>query len=371
METRAAVLRELDARLSVERVQLDEPKAGEVRIKLSASGLCGSDLHFITGQMPGRLPTVRGHEGAGFVESVGPGMSALTVGDRVVTRFVASCGVCAECRRGRLINCARGTAPADGTMLDGTYRIHGEDGVEIGTGSRLGTFAEHAVVSVDSCVHVPFDVDMVPAALVSCGVTTGMGAALNVAGVRPGDNVAVLGTGGVGIAAIQGALLGGAARVIAIDIDAGKLDRAASFGATHVLESTSPDLPAAVRDLTDGVGADKATIAIDDVRAEHIATTLALLGNGGTAVLVGLPDRSLDHIPYPPGRLLSEQKVVTATLGGGPDPGADALRYLDWFRAGRLPLDRFVTTTYTLDQINDAIDDLRSGRNVRGVIAFT
>jgi NDMA-dependent alcohol dehydrogenase len=370
VRTRAAVMREINQPLSVEEIELDPPKAGEVLVRMVAAGVCGSDVHFITGHRRSRMPVVRGHEGAGVVASVGPGVSRVAAGDHVIQTFVASCGRCAQCTRGRLTHCVNGLGITDGSLLDGTYRMHGANGEDIGTGSRLAAFSEWSVIPEYNLIVVPRDVPLEVAALVSCGVSTGVGAALNVARVQPGDSVVVFGVGGVGIAAVQGAVIGGAAEVIAVDVNENKRDFAQQFGATKFVNPGDGNVLEAIRELTDGFGADKAILTIDHVRPEHLTLAIEALAPGGVAVLVGAADMDLDHIPVHPAHMMRSAKTFATTMAGGMNPPRDALRYLDLYRAGRLKLDEFVTRTYPLDDINVAVEDLRAGRNVRGVVVY-
>jgi NDMA-dependent alcohol dehydrogenase len=369
VETRAAVLRELNRPLSVETIELDPPKEGEVLIRLVAAGICHSDHHFVTGHRQTRLPTVKGHEGAGIVEAVGPGVTRVRPGDHVLPTFIATCGACRQCRRGKYTYCETGLGIADGSMLDGTFRMH-SDGQDIGTGSRLGSFSHFTVSPQNAVVVVPDDVDLVTASLISCGVSTGMGASINVAKVMPGDSVAVFGVGGVGMAALVGAVIAGAAEVVAVDVTESKLVAARTFGATSVVDASRGDAVEQIRAITNGYGVDKAVLCIDTVRPEHIAAAVDSLDSGGTAVVVGGADTKVDHIPISPAQFMRNSKALKGTLYGGMNPHADVLRYLELFRTGRLPLERFVTATYPLEDINDGFADMLSGKNVRGVVVY-
>jgi S-(hydroxymethyl)glutathione dehydrogenase/alcohol dehydrogenase len=217
MRIQAAVLREVGAPLRIETVELDPPAAGEVLVRLAAVGICGSDVHYLTGLRRCYLPSVRGHEGSGVVEAVGEGVTRVRPGDHLVTTFVGTCGQCRRCRRGRAAYCEIGTASSDGTYPDGSYRHHDRDGVAVGSGGRLGLFATHAVIPEANCVPVPADLPLTPMALLSCGVTTGLGAALNSVAVRPDHRVVIVGLGGVGLGAVQGAAIAGAKEIIAVD----------------------------------------------------------------------------------------------------------------------------------------------------------
>ncbi|BBZ15478.1 zinc-binding dehydrogenase [Mycobacterium branderi] len=369
METTAAVLWEANQPLSVEQIELDAPGEGEVLLRMVAAGVCYSDHHFMTGRRTMRLPAVIGHEGAGIVEAVGPGVKGVSVGDHVVQTFVAPCGRCYRCRRRKFTYCEVGLGVADGTMMDGTFRMHRADRA-IGTGMRLGSFSQFTVSPETACVVVPSDIDLIHASLVSCGISTGVGAAVNVAAVRAGDSVAVFGAGGVGAAAIAGAIAAGAAAVIAIDIADQKLEMARSLGATHAVNARDTDSVRAVRQATGGYGVDKSILCIDVVRPEHLSAAIDCLDSGGTAVVVGAAESQLDHIPTSPALLMRDSKSVVGTMYGGMDPHRDVLRYLELYRAGRLPLEKFVSKTYPLESINESLDDLIAGRNIRGVVVF-
>src|SRR4051794_9941824 len=369
MLTRAAVMRQLHKPLAAEDIELDPPKEGEVFLRMVAAGICGSDRHVLEGIYPSPLPAVAGHEGAGVVEAVGPGVTKLAVGDHVLQLFIGPCGKCEPCRRGQRTFCAE-RLPPDGTLLDGTFRMHASDGSDIATTLRLGSFAAHTVTPEINCVAIPREVDLVSAALVSCGVATGMGAAINVAKVKPGDNVLVIGTGGVGIAAIAGAVIAGAAEIIAVDRQESKREFAREFGATHFINPTDDDLVTAVLEYTHQRGVDSVLLTVDRVLPEHFPAAVTCLAPGGVVVQVGTPGPGLDSIPVSPNALLGKQASITGTAFGGMDPARDALRYVDLYRAGRLPLDRMVTRTYPLEGINDAFADMAGGRNVRGVVVY-
>jgi S-(hydroxymethyl)glutathione dehydrogenase/alcohol dehydrogenase len=260
--------------------------------------------------------------------------------------------------------------PPDGALLDGTFRMHALDGSDIATTLRLGTFAAHTITPEINCVPVPKDVDLRCAALVSCGVSTGVGAAVNVARVGPGDDVAVIGVGGVGVAALLGAVLAGAARVIAVDRQEAKRVVALEFGAFRFVNPATEDVADSIRRATAGRGVDKVLLTADRIVAGLYPLAVECLAPGGVVVQVGTPDTSLDHIPVPPYALLRKQLAITGTVYGGMDTATDALRWLNLYRAGRLPLDRLVTRTYPLEDINQAFADLAEGRNIRGVVVY-
>ncbi|MDW3215280.1 MAG: alcohol dehydrogenase catalytic domain-containing protein [Ilumatobacteraceae bacterium] len=369
MQTTAAVMRALDEPLSIEEIELDEPRAGEVLIRMAAVGICGSDRHVLEGHFPSSTPSVCGHEGAGVVEAVGEGVDSISVGDHVIQTFVGPCGRCNACRRGKRTFCTAGWS-VDGRLPDGTYRMHGSDGVDIGTTLGLGSFSSHTVSPARNCVVVPGDVDLGHAALVACGVSTGIGSVLNVARMRPGDSVAVIGVGGVGAAAIMGAQLGGAGLIVGVDVHDRKRSAAEGFGASHFVNARETDVADALRELTNGWGVDCVILTVDRTLPEHYTLALEALAPGGIAVQVGSSTSGLDHLPVSPSVFTRKQVSFTGTVYGGMDPALDAAKYLELYRDGRLDLESLITTTYRLDQINDAFDDLAAGHNIRGVIRF-
>ncbi len=377
MQATAAVMRALHAPLTIETIELDPPGPGEVLIKMAAAGICGSDKHVIEGHFPAPLPSICGHEGAGVVTAVGSGVDTIAVGDHVIHTFVGPCGSCQACRRGKRTFCT--TRPnADGTLLDGSYRMHGSAGEPIGTTLGLGSFSSYTVSPARNCVVVPEDLDLSIAALISCGVATGVGSVLNVARVQPGDNVCVVGVGGVGAAAIMGAVVGGAAQVVAIDLNASKAAAALAFGATAFVPAASTGdagadaatMTSMIRDLTGGWGVERMILTVDRTRPEHYRMAMESLAPGGIAVQVG-SSAGIDHIPVPPSTFTRTQGSFTGTVYGGMDPGRDALRYVELYRSGRLPLDKLISRTYPLERINEAFDDLAAGRNIRGVVQFS
>lgn len=363
IEARAALLRSPGGPLSVEKVTYSEPGPDEVVVRIVAASLCHSDVHTIKNGAP-HLPMIVGHEAAGVVEQVGSGVTDLAPGRKVGLSFVPSCGTCWSCRRGFPIECERGAGMGgDGRALDGTFKATSGDGEDVGQMVRLGAFAERVVVHRDSLVALEDDTDLRIAALMSCGFVTGAGAVLNVAGTRVGDDVVIVGTGGVGIAAIQGAHVAGAARIIAVDISDDKLATAKSFGATHTVNAGNPDWPAEVVAITDGHGADQVVSCVGWISDEHLTQLLASLHGLGRAVLVSAGPANLNVG-------ILGRKSLTRTLYGGVDPKADQVRFLNLHRAGRFQMEEMITQTYPLDRINDAVEDLHAGKNIRGVILF-
>jgi Zn-dependent alcohol dehydrogenase len=363
----AAVLRGIGEPLTLETITVDAPHEGEVIVEMAAAGICGSDRYVIEGHYPVVPPAVCGHEGAGVIVEVGPGVTGFAVGDHVVQTFIGPCGECRRCRRGLRTFCATAMHPS-GLLRDGTFRMADAAGEPVGTYLGLGSFSRVTVTPARHLVRVPAEAPAEIAALVSCGVATGVGAAVNVAKVRPGDSVLVIGLGGVGAAAVMGSVLAGAARVIVAEVNPEKLAVAADFGATDVVDATSVDVAEAVLELTAGEGVDAVLLTPDRVRPEHYVTAVAAAGPGATIVHVGGTAGGMDHIPVSPNALLSQQKAIVGTVIGGPDPARDVLRWIDLYLAGRLPLEKLITTRYALDQINQGFDDLIAGRNIRGVI---
>lgn len=363
IQTRAALLRAPGGPLSVEEVSFSQPGATDVAVHVQVASVCHSDLHTVSNGAP-HLPMIIGHEAAGVVEQVGSAVTDLRPGQKVALSFVPSCGSCWACLRGLAVECVRGSAiGSEGRALDGTFKARTPAGEEVGQMVRLGAFSERVVVHRDSCVAVDDAVPIHAAALMSCGFLTGAGSVLNIARTRPGDNVVVAGTGGVGLAAIQAAVLSGAARVLAVDVNEEKLETAQRFGATDGLDGRDPDWPKRAVELTGGRGADQAISCVSALSDDHLLQLMASLRGGGTAVLVGVGRAMLDVFAM--GR-----KTVTRTLYGSRDPKADQVRLLELYMAGKFRIDEMVSATYRLEEVNEAMADLRSGKNIRGVITF-
>ncbi len=367
MRSRAAVLFESPGRYEVVDVEVDDPKPHEVLVRYVASGLCHSDVHMLNGAQSGPMPMCAGHEGAGVVEAVGAGVVGLAVGDHVVASFIPSCGRCRYCARGRTNLCQLGAHLMQGPMPDGTYRMHHE-GADIYQFLLISTFSQLAVVSENSLVKVPDDVPLDTICLLGCGVGTGMGSATNAAGVRPGDNVMVLGAGGVGMSAVQGAALAGAATVTVVDPVPFKREMAEKLGATHTFADVA-EATDFVRSISDGQGAESAILAMGEPTNADVAAAFDAVEKGGTVVLTGMASvHEPVGIPIHLLALAGQQKTITGALFGMCSPPVDILRQIDLYRAGKLKLDEMITRRYALDEINVAVDDLVAGRNIRGVI---
>jgi Zn-dependent alcohol dehydrogenase len=362
---KAAVLRETGAPLSVEEVELEAPRAGEVLVRIEAAGVCHSDLHYMTGDLAARLPIVVGHEGAGIVEALGPGAGTrVSVGDRVALLWRPRCGECDACVAGNPVLCRFGRVLAQTNgLMDGTTRLHRGD-EEIHHLMGVSCFAERVVVSETSVVPVPDGVPPEVAAISACAVITGVGAVLNAVESPAGAPLAVFGAGGVGLAAVMGAALGGADPLIVIDIDPAKLELARRFGATHTIDGSREDPVARILELTgDGV-----PWLIDAVgSAATMQQGIACLRPSGTLVAIGL-NRADATFAVPINELVQRQKRIVGALYGGSNPRLDLPRIFGLYLAGRLPLDALIGARRPLDEVNEAYDDLRSGATGRTIL---
>ena len=369
MKTQAAVLFSQPGKWEITEVDLDEPKANEVLVKMAAAGLCHSDDHLATGDMPAmRMPLCGGHEGAGIVEAVGPNVTNVEAGDHVVLQFIPGCGRCRWCASGQQNLCDYGAMMLMGCQLDGTFRMH-VNGEDVAQAAMTGTFTQYTVVSEWGCIKIDDDVPFTEAALVGCGVPTGWGSAVNGAEVQPGDVTIVMGIGGIGINSVQGARHAGATRIIAVDPVPFKREMALQLGATDAVEDINQAAQLA-QELTNGQGADNAIVTVGVTRPEHIGDAFNAVRKGGTVAVVGIGPLSDQSIPVSPFILTLFQKRIQGVLYGALSPSKDMLRLLRMYQAGQLKLDELVTRTYTLDQINEGYADMHAGRNIRGVITF-
>lgn len=359
---KALVALELD-RLSIEDVSLEQPRAGEVLVRMKAAGVCHSDLSVANGTVPMPLPMVLGHEGAGVVTEVGPGVTNVAAGDHVVLSFVPTCGVCHFCARKEphlCIHCDPG-----GRMWDGTSRLRLRD-QELGAMSQLGCLAEYAVVPAANVVAIDRTIPFPAAALVGCAVMTGVGAVANTARVEPGSTVAVFGCGGVGLAAIQGARLVGARQIIAVDLAGNKLEYAQRFGATDCIESRE-DPVAAVKALTGGLGVDHSFEMTG--RPAVMEQAYAAARRGGSVCIVGV-GRYTESMQLNALMIAGEAKRITGCFYGNANFRADMPNLLALYRGGRLDLDGLITRTYRIGEAPRAFEDLEAGRNARGLVLF-
>ena len=381
MKARAAVLWGLDQPWKVQEIDVDPPKRGEVLVRWKAAGLCHSDEHLVTGDMvpsPEMLeamgldsffPIIGGHEGAGIVEAVGPEVRSVEVGDHVSASFVPSCGHCRYCTTGRGNLCNAGAGTLGGGMItDGTHR-HFVDGQPVTLLAKLGTFAELTCVSEMSVIKVDEDLPLDCVSLVSCGVATGWGSATRRADVQVGDTVVVVGIGGIGINAVQGAKMAGAGRVIAVDPVEFKREKAMEFGATHTFASMEEALPE-VTTMTNGEMADKVIMTPGVMYGELMEMAQTLTGKGGTMVVTAVAPIEQKDSSINLFNLAMYNKEVKGTIFGSLTPRNDIPRLLDMYRGGALKLDELITNRYPLDEINDGYQAMRDGTNIRGVIVY-
>jgi alcohol dehydrogenase len=374
MQTRAAILRAFPAErpyavsrpLGVETVTLADPGPGEALVRIAAAGLCHSDLSVINGDRPRPMPMALGHEASGVVERCGPGVEDLRPGDPVAMVFVPSCGCCGPCAEGRPALCEPGAAAnGAGTLLSGARRIT-LNGAPVHHHVGVSAFAEHAVVSRRSLVPVPRETPLDIAALFGCAVLTGMGAVVNTAEVRPGETVAVVGLGGVGLSAVLGALAAGAAEVIALDVNADKLAFARTLGATATFDAADPDCAAKVREATRG-GVHAAIETAGVGPAFDLAYEVTR--RGGRTITASLANPAV-RVALQQVRLVGEERTVKGSYLGGGVPSRDIPRYIALHAQGRLPVDRLMTRSSPLDDVNAAFDLLADGRAVRHLLRF-
>ncbi|WP_340536906.1 Zn-dependent alcohol dehydrogenase [Nocardioides sp. GXZ039] len=358
MQMKAVLFRSPDEPLTLEEVELAEPRAGEVRVKLSAAGVCHSDYRVLVGEWGSVPPVVLGHEGAGVVESVGAGVTHLAPGDHVVLSWTPSCGACRYCVTGRPQLCQVAAVNAYNNLLpDGTTRIRSE-GEDVHGYLSVGSFAEYAVVPAQGAIRIEGDVDAGVAALVGCAVTTGVGAAINTHPAAPGDSVLVFGAGGVGLSVVMGAALQSPGQLIVVDIAEDKLALARELGATHTIDAREHDVVEAVRELTGGRGVEVAYEAIG--RAESVEQCYEALASGGTAVVVGQVATG-QRISIDPMRMSGRELTLTGSNYGSARPSVDFQRILDMHERGLLPLDRLVGERVGLADLNEAFDAMGKG----------
>ena len=374
MKTRAAVLHTLDMKtpfanskpLKIEEIELDEPGMGEVLVKMTAAGLCHSDLSVITGVRPRPVPMALGHEASATVMKVGDGVVNLKPGDRVVRVFVPSCGNCMPCMEGRPALCEPGAeANGKGTLLSGARRLHlGQQAVNHHVG--VSAFAEHAVVSQRSCVKIEQDIDPVESALFGCAVLTGVGAVVNTAKVQPGQTAAVIGLGGVGMCSLLGAVASGAVEVIAVDLNDEKLKAARDLGATFTVNARDPDAAAKVREYTKG-GVDFAFEMAGVTPAMELAYRITK--RGGTTVTASLfhPQHTW---PIQQVSLVAEERTVKGSYIGSCIPSRDIPRYIGLYLRGKLPINKLLGERLKLDDINRGFDKLDAGESMRDLVVF-
>ena len=364
---KAAVLRAVGSPISIEQVELEPPRATEVRVRIKAAGVCHSDYHFVTGDLSSPLPAVLGHEGAGVVEEVGEHVTSVAPGDHVLFLWRTSCGRCALCQTGRPALCTSGLkARSNGLLDDGSSRLS-RGGERIHHLLGVSCFAEQTVTSERSVLRIPSTMPLDIAALIGCAVMTGVGAVVNTAAVRAGSSVLVIGAGGVGQCVLMAARLAGAGTIILADVHQTKLDAATALGATHLVNASSQDVVKAVRALTDG-GVDYAFEAVG--RPDTLSQAVRALRPGGTAVAVGL-GKGDARVEIGINDLVLQEKTLKGSLYGSARPAADVPMLINLYVSGRLPLDQLLSRRYPLEQINDAYEAMLGGGVARSVVTFT
>ncbi|GAA0606175.1 NDMA-dependent alcohol dehydrogenase [Sporichthya brevicatena] len=367
--SRAAVLFEAPGEWEIVEVQVDEPKEHEVLVRYVTAGLCHSDDHVAKGDVPmAHLPMCGGHEGAGIVEAVGPGVRNLQPGDHIIAAFIPSCGHCRWCASGMQNLCDNGAFMMMGTQLDGTFRMH-HKGQDVAQTSLVSTFSEYAVIPEWGALKIDKDLPLQSVALLGCGVPTGWGSAVNAAQVRPGDVVIVMGTGGIGINAVQGAKHAGAARIIAVDPVQFKRESALKLGATDAVENMTQATDLA-QSLTNGQGADSAIVTVGVAKGEHVGQAFASVRKAGTVVLTAVSNIDESNIPVNLFEMAMFQKRIQGALFGMMSPQAAIPHFLNLYKQGQLHLDELVSKRYPLEQINTAYADMHAGTNIRGVVDF-
>ena len=356
---KAAVCYEFGKPLVVEEIDIDPPKEGEVKVRMGATAICHSDIHLIRGEFGGRLPVLAGHESAGYIEEVGENVTLVKPGDAVVVSLLTSCGRCLQCVSGRPYMCQFRWP------LNRESRLHNKQGQDITHMTRTATFAEYAIVHESQTVPIPEDMPIDRAALLACGVITGFGAAVHTAQVKALSSVVVIGTGGVGLNAVQGAVFSGAYPVIAVDMLDNKLEAARTFGATHTVKASDEDAVQTVRQLT-GRGADYVLVTVGSTAA--IQQGFAMSGPHGMIVVAGLPPLA-ESITLPP-FLTWQERMVTSSTMGSTLLSVEIPKLVALYQAGRLKLDELITGRYPLEQINEAIESVEKGEALRNVIVF-
>lgn len=356
----AAVCYEFGQPLEIEELTIDPPQTGEVKVKLAATAICHSDVHLIRGEWGGDLPVVAGHESAGIVAAVGPGVNTVQPGDHVVVSLLRSCGRCFFCQTGSPYNCHGVFA------LQSESRLRNGRGQRVHHGINTASFAEYTIVEQSQCVKIPASVPLDCAALLACGVITGLGAVTNTAKIAPRSSVAVIGVGGVGLNSVQGAALAGARQVVAVDRLDNKLAAALSFGATHTVNATKEDAVPTVLKLTGDLGVDYAFVTVGSAAA--VSQAFDMIRPGGTVVVVGLP-RAEDTVALNIHRMVSERHLVGSPMGST-RLSVDVPRLVELYQQGKLKLAELISGRYPLAQINAAIESMERGEALRNVIVF-
>tara|TARA_Y100001936_G_C16088159_1_gene683528 strand:+ start:128 stop:1219 length:1092 start_codon:yes stop_codon:yes gene_type:complete len=361
---KAAVLVETNSPLVIQEVELDPPKAHEVRVRIAAAGVCRSDLHFMKGEATIPTPAVLGHEGSAIVLEIGDGVTRVSPGDHVILAFAPFCGHCRSCLSGRSNICDTHMATGP-NMFDGTRRLHA-NGKDLAHMGKVACFAEEAIVPETGCIKIDPSFPLPQAALIGCSVTTGVGSVLYNAEVKPGSSVAIIGCGGVGLNIVQGARLAGASKIIAVDINDAALEFATKFGATDIVNPKDSDGLKKIKELSEG-GVDYAFEAFGS--SETISLTFDSVCKGGTAIIVGLA--AIDDFPsIDPVALVRQEKTIKGSYYGTSRPAIDFYQMVDLYNRNQIDVDGLITRNYTLDEINEAYVELDKGVIGRGIITF-
>ena len=369
MKTKGALVWELNAGFKVDEIDLGDPVADEVQIRMHAAGMCHSDYHVTTGATPIGLPALGGHEGAGVVTKVGKNVTGIEEGDHVILAFIPACGHCPPCLKGFRSLCDRGAVLLGGKAIaDGTSRVHAGSH-EVSPMNLLGTFAPYMTVHKDSVVKIDADVPFETASIMGCAVPTGFGSATNIAEVQPGETVVIVGVGGIGMSALQGAVISGARHVIAIDPNEWKRDQASKFGATHAYPSMAEAIGPII-DVTHGVMADKVIITVGEMRGEYVEEALTLTAKTGTCVVTGMGSLMDVDVKLNLFLFTMLQKTLKGNIFGGGSSHVETPKLVGLYKSGLLKIDEMVTNTYSLENINDGYQDMLDGKNIRGVITF-
>lgn len=361
---KAAILTDYQTPLSIEDVQIDSPKAGEVKVRILATGVCHSDYHVMKGEWKFPLPVLLGHEASGIIEEVGSGVTGLKPGDRAALSFRPWCGRCRLCIIGKSVLCEGYTGDRF-KMHDGTARVH-RNGQDVGVLGRMGSFAEYVVMPAEQVVPVPQEIDAASLALIGCAVTTGVGAVLNTAKVEPGSTVAVIGCGGVGLNVVQGAAIAGASRIIAVDLLDNKLDYASSFGATDLVNGSKGDAVEQVQELTGG-GVDYAFEVIGN--SKTVEQAIKMIRPAGTIVIVGMAPQN-QTAGFDPLLFVQKEARMLGSWYGSSRPRLDFQRFINMTLEGKLKVKEMISASYPLSEINEAYDRLGRGEVARSVITF-
>jgi S-(hydroxymethyl)glutathione dehydrogenase / alcohol dehydrogenase len=371
VKTKGALIWEFNQPWSIEEIEIGDPQPGEVKVQMEASGMCHSDHHLVTGGIPMLgFPVLGGHEGAGIVLEVGAGVEGVAPGDHVVMSFIPSCGKCPSCQAGLRNLCDLGAGLLGGVAIaDGTHRITAK-GEPVFPMTLLGTFSPYMVVHESSVVKIDPSIPFEVACLVGCGVTTGYGSATHTAQIKPGEDVAVVGVGGVGMSAVQGAVISGARNIFVIEPVEWKRDAALKFGATHAY----PDMDAAmmgIAEVTQGFMAKKVIVTVGEVDGADVDSYMNITSKSGTCVMTAIGSMLDTNVTLNLAMLTLMQKNLQGTIFGGGNPYYDIPQILSMYKMGKINLDDMITRQYRLEQINEGYQDMLEGRNIRGVIRFT